>query len=447
MKNTYSEEKIIVLKKYIDYIKNTKANFTEQLKDGIIDIDEVREEKEKMNKKLEKLVLEVHPYAIAQMKGKDNRFCTTIRKEKEERKTIKKNSYEEIIEYLADFYAVKEKDKKITLRTMYPIWREFKENCTKKTSTIRRIEADWKRFYLGEDIIDKDLRTMTKNDITQWINKKILKDNIRDKKTFYNMLTIFKNIFEYCYTEELIEKNTFEKARYRKELLISYSKPLDESQVFNDEEVKNIIEQAFKEFENTPRTISYLAIPLLFQTGLRVGELVALETTDYDKEKKILHITKTESRSYKKREDGSLKFDGVIITEPKKTASIRDIPLTDEACRILDLIIKTNKDNRQSDGKYIFVYNNRRVQTASILKKIYKLCDELNIDKKSTHKIRKTTLSNMFDTCITEKIADISAISSFAGHTDQSTLLKHYTFSTKRAETRELMTKALNFGA
>lgn len=84
------------------------------------------------------------------------------------------------------------------------------------------------------------------------------------------------------------------------------------------EEVAGIVKQAFKEFQNTPETTAYLAIPLLFQTGLRCGELVVLETTDYDKENKILHITKSESRSYQKNEDGTLKFAGVIAAEPKK---------------------------------------------------------------------------------------------------------------------------------
>lgn len=446
LKNIYGEEKIIELKKYADLVEKTEISFNEQLKADIISIDEVREKRKLMNKKLEKLVLEIHPYSIKQMNGKDTRWCTTVKKEGCDRRIVKKNTYEELIQYLVDYYALKEVKKKVTLRTMYPVWRTFKESCTKKTSTIRRIEADWKRFYLNDPIIDKPLKDMSKNDITAWMNNKILKDGVRDSKTFYNMLTIFKNVFEYCYSEELIEKNTFEKATYRKELLHSYSKPLDESQVFTKEEVVSIVKQAFKEFQSTPRTTAYLAIPLLFQTGLRCGELVALETTDYDKENKILHITKSESRSYQKNEDSSLKFAGAIIDEPKKEASKRDIPLTDEACRILDMIILANEENKQSAGNYIFVYNNHRIQTASVLKKIYKLCDELGIDRKSTHKIRKTTLSTMLDTCLKNDIADISAVRYFAGHCDESTLLKNYIFSTRKEETRELVTKSLNFG-
>lgn len=445
MKNIYSEEKVIEFRKYVGIVEKAEISFTEQLKADIITLDEVREKRKRMNKKLEKLVLEMHPYSINQMKGADTRYYTTIRKENEPRKIIKKNSYEEVIDYLIDYYSLKETRKKITLRTMYPVWIAFKEKCTKKTSTIKRIEDDWKKFYLQDPIIDKDLRTMTRNDITEWINHKILVDGVTNKKAFYNMLTIFKNVFDYCYTEDIIEKNTFEKARYRKELLKDYSKPLDETQVFNDEEAKIVIQQAFIEFTKFPTTTSYLAIPLLFQTGLRIGELVALETTDYDKKKKLLHITKTESKSYIKKEDGSLKPNGTVINEPKKTASIRDIPLTDEACRILDMIIQANKDNNQSDGNYIFVSNNCRMKTAMVLRKIYRLCNILGIERKSTHKIRKTILSNMVDTCLKNNIADISAVREFAGHCDEGTLLKHYTFSTRKEETRDLATKALSF--
>ncbi len=446
MKNTYNECKVIEFRKYVNIVEKTEKSFDAQLEADIISFDEVREKRERMNKKLEKLVLEIHPYTINQMTGADTRWFTTVKKEGCDRKVIKKNTYEELIQYLIDYYALKEVKKPITLRTMYPVWRTFKESSTKKTSTIRRIEADWKRFYLNDPIIDKPLKDMSKNDISAWINNKILIDNVRDSKTFYNMLTIFKNVFDYCYSEELIEVNTFEKARYRKELLHSYTKPVDETQVFTKEEVESIVQQAFKEFQNSPKTTTYLAIPLLFQTGLRCGELVALETTDYDKENKILHISKTESRSYAKNADGTIRFDGVIITEPKKEASKRDIVLTDDACIILDMIIEANKDNMQSDGNYLFVYNNRRVQTASVLKKVYGLCEEVGIDKRSTHKIRKTTLSNMVDTCLKNNIADLSAIRDFAGHCDESTLLKNYIFSTKKQETKELVAKALNFG-
>lgn len=446
MKNNISADtKIIEFRTVVDKYKIIEDSLIEQQNCDIISIDEVREKRLLMNKKLEELVLNIHPYAFKQMTGKDTRWYTSIKKEGETRKIIKKNTYEELISFLIDYYSLKDKKKAVTLRTMYPVWIDYKKSSIKKTSTLRRIDADWRRFYLNDDIIDVPLADMTKNQISAWINSKIIHDGVVKSQVFYNMLTIFKNVFEYCYSEGLIPVNTFEKAKYRKELLEKYSKPLDETQVFTKAEVKDIVKLAFEKFDNDNRTTTYLAIALMFQTGLRCGEIVALKSTDYDEAKKTLHISKGETRTYAQNKDGSYTFTGYAIDTPKKMASVRTVPLTDEACKIISRIMQANEDNGQSDDNYLFVYNNHRVQTASVLKKIYSLCNELGFEQRSTHKIRKTVLSTMLNTCFKEDIADISAVRDFAGHVDENTLIKSYTFSTRKAETRDLAQKALNW--
>ena len=81
------------------------------------------------------------------------------------------------------------------------------------------------------------------------------------------------------------------------------------------------------------------------------------------------------------------------------------------------------------------------------MKRLYALCDELEIDRRSTHKIRKTTLSKMLDVCLKQDIADISAIRAVAGHVDETTLLKNYLFSTRKDEMPQLITTALSSDA
>lgn len=81
------------------------------------------------------------------------------------------------------------------------------------------------------------------------------------------------------------------------------------------------------------------------------------------------------------------------------------------------------------------------------MKRLYALCDELEIDRRSTHKIRKTTLSKMLDVCLKQDIADISAIRAVAGHVDETTLLKNYLFSTRKDEMPQLITTVLSSDA
>lgn len=273
-----------------------------------------------MKKNLEKLVLEIHPYSIKQMGGKDTRWCTTIKPEGGKRVIVKKNTYDEIIQKLVDFYALKEEKKPVTLRTMYPVWLNYKKSSTKKSSTLRRIDADWRKYYVNDGIVDIPLEKLTKNQISAWLNNKIVHEGIVKSQDFYNLVTIFKNVFEFCYSEGLIPENTYAKAKYRKELLIKYSKPLDESQVFNREQIVSIVNLAFDIYETNPRVTSYLGIALLFQTGLRVGELVSLKEEDFDPIKKTLYVHSSETRTYEQDADGTFIFSGVDVGTPQKSS-------------------------------------------------------------------------------------------------------------------------------
>jgi len=438
-----SSSKIIELKDYLNRCEEVEKGFESQLKAQIISVNEVREKREKMKKNLEKLVLEIHPYSFNQMKGKDTRWYTSVKKEGEDRKIIKKNSYEELIDYLIDYYGVSDAKKKTTLRTMYPVWRKHKINSTKKMGTISRIESDWKKYYVDDPIVDVPLEKMTTNQISEWLNQRIIKDGVSKKKKFYNMITIFKNIFAYCYEEGLIPTNTFDRVRYRTELLEDDDKPNDETQVYCNEERQKLIALAYNKFKEDNTKTFYLGIPLMFQTALRRGELVALKASDYDKETKTLRVCRSECCDFKEDENGVIVSNSCYVGEPKKKASIRVIELTDEACYIIETIIKANKANGQYDEDYLFVCDNERVHAWIIHKRLYKMCDELGMDRRSSHKIRKTVLSELVDGCIKDNISDISAIRGMAGHVDESTLMRNYVFSTKKDEMRQLVGKTL----
>ena len=64
---------------------------------------------------------------------------------------------------------------------------------------------------------------------------------------------------------------------------------------------------------------------LLFWTGIRIGELLALTLNDFDFEKKTLSVSKS-FQSIKGRE---------VITEPKTQKSKRVIPLPDKLCAVV----------------------------------------------------------------------------------------------------------------
>ena len=76
----------------------------------------------------------------------------------------------------------------------------------------------------------------------------------------------------------------------------------------------------------------------------------------------------------------------------------------------------------------------------TILKRIYKFCDEAFIEKRSPHKVRKTFASIL----VNDGIMDISEVAQLLGHVSEQTLINHYLYPTKSSETRrERLEKAL----
>lgn len=88
------------------------------------------------------------------------------------------------------------------------------------------------------------------------------------------------------------------------------------------------------------KPMSYYAFEMLFWTGIREGELLALTREDVDLEKKILHIRKSYQRLERKD----------YITEPKTEKSTRDINLPEFLCEELEdyfgMLYKCNNDTR-----------------------------------------------------------------------------------------------------
>ena len=71
---------------------------------------------------------------------------------------------------------------------------------------------------------------------------------------------------------------------------------------------------------------AFTAFEVLFWTGIREGELLALMPGDFDFGKGLLHITKS----------ASWKGGGVRISTPKTRNSVRDVPLLDPLRAVLE---------------------------------------------------------------------------------------------------------------
>lgn len=317
-------------------------------------------------------------------------------------------------------------------------FKELAETCLEKRnvqnheSTYKRLMASWNAYYLNEplsaSLLQKPVAKITSLDLREWAELLLKKHFPVDKKKFSRIFSIVNQTLEYASDEDiaLIPSNTWQKARKKlnKDLIVEKQTPLDEEQVFTDEErkkIKQMVHDDLKRYKQS--SASGLQVLFLFETGVRIGECCGLKWTDVK-----------DGRLYISRQ-----ADNNGVREWTKTVSgKRDIPLTTEAQKILDEVKKFN-DMHGYNHEWIFQSDNEkydyRLSYNSADRKLRKLCKRLGTVIKSPHKCRKTCISTLLD-CPT---LNDRTVQRFAGHRDISTTIQFYSFERKDKEQQALI--------
>lgn len=351
------------------------------------------------------------------------------------KRKIRKCSEEKLWDALAEWY-IDNSDRNITLEQLYEKWLNWK-TTPNNGANIQRIKYAWKSYYsdepLSRELLNKPFARITTLDLRNWAES-LMKKHLPDKKKFSRMFTIINQCYEYASDEDiaLVPENLWQRARKKlnKSLIVPKPTATDDSQVFTDEErrqLKQMIHEDLERYKKQP-TSAGLQILFLFETGLRIGECCGLKWSDIRGNR--LYIQKQANN------------DGVK-DKTKSASSFRDIPLTREALRILDEVKAYNEEHGYT-AEWIFQSNNPkydyRLSYNAADRKLRKLCARLDTVTKSPHKCRKTCISTLLDA---PEVND-RTVQRFAGHHDLATTYNYYNFERKsKQEQAEAIDKAL----
>lgn len=157
-----------------------------------------------------------------------------------------------------------------------------------------------------------------------------------------------------------------------------------------------------------------LGIALSMSTGIRIGELCALQWKDIDLEKRILTVRKTIQRIQCPTEVHRTK---VIITEPKSESSKRCIPIPNCAIDFL-------KKFMGKPEEYVLSGNVKPVEPRTMQYRFAKILKNVNLPSVHFHALRHIFAS----TCV--KLGfDIKALSEMLGHSSVEITLNRYVHS------------------
>ena len=156
---------------------------------------------------------------------------------------------------------------------------------------------------------------------------------------------------------------------------------------------------------------AYMAALLMLETGMRIGELMALEWGDIDWTRRCVRINKTMVRI------GDPKHS-FVQRGAKSFSSNRTIPLSKEAIRILEFVLK--RRSRVNE----FVLNNSHGDHLTyeyVRWKIHRACEEADVPYYGMHVFRHTFATNCY-----EKGCDVKILSKLLGHADVTVTYNTY---------------------
>lgn len=220
------------------------------------------------------------------------------------------------------------------------------------------------------------------------------------KSTVQNLVTLIKQMLKYAVKEGIWEEHPLEihfipaQANYKKN-------------VFTLEEQRLIIDSIYE----TPNFWKF-GIFLCLNSGLRIGELCALQWTDIDFQNRIVHINKTMQRVYNKQSEPKTK---ILISTPKTRTSMREIPLSKNTMRLIGQLPSLDVSG------YILTNSSKHMEPRTIRKHYNDFLKKLGIQPINFHCLRHT-----FATRCIENGADYKTVSELLGHSSINITLNLY---------------------
>lgn len=373
-----------------------------------------------------------HP--ITQGKGTDTRWSTRVpdKTKKDGRRLIRKATREEVENAVILFFMEQEQkvsSSNMTIEDCWQLWYNFKasHNRSLKTTSLKMFRSDRKRFLDGTTFSKRKISSLSEFDIEDYLVEQAERYHMTQKRVC-QLAGYVKGIFFVAYRNHIIDSNPWDRVSLREVVYPACYKPKcqpDEERILSDIQMHRVKKAVEAHLALEPSYLPDYAILIAQYTGMRAGELAALEWTDI--RDGCIHVTKSVRR---------------VITSDGQTTEIGDtknhkdraIPIGQKLSVILDQL-KAAQADMGIDSPYIL--DNGKLPTPNTLGKAAKRRGiEAGIDGSLTiHRIRRTVASRL------NAIYDRATVSHIMGHTEEVDA-RHYDYDTAQlADKQQTMDK------
>ena len=301
---------------------------------------------------------------------------------------------------------------------LYPLWRAYKIRVKEHLeSTAIRNDGCYRKYLKNADWIDRDISEIKPIEIRKWM-KITAADRAPTKHDFTNLHGIINGVFTFALDEGLVDEPIapFISGIGRNGRLFTPMKSqlpeYDATQVYTKEEAEKVLVQLRWDH------IVDLGIRLLFWTGLRIGELLALRWEDISEDYSEILVR----RRLTSQKEGD-RYIHPVLEGTKGKGSYRRVLIPPDVLE--PIILAARKLN--PDGAYIFTNKGDEPMTqGSYASRLRRICRWAGVDFKSLHKIRKTVVTELMDHHL-----PMPFIQSQVGHASAQTTENCYHFNNK----------------
>lgn len=338
-------------------------------------------------------------------KRKDGRWEGRVHKGRGKYISFYALSREEVEKKISELIKCSEKNKfKHNFVNLYTEWFEnIAVNIKESTACNYKMKA---KTHLIPYFNKINCSEITENHIREFVRQK--REEKLSDRYISDMIILLKSVFKYG-SVHYSYKNPFKIIKF------SFKKP-DEVTILDSEQCK-ILKNSIADDKNNTSA----AITLAMATGLRIGELCALQWKDIDLKKRIINVSKTIQR-IKNDKDG--KKTKIVITDPKTESSKRVIPIPECVVSVIEKL-------KAESNCYFISGKEKPTEPRTLQYRFSRILKNAKLPSVHFHSLR-----HVFATKCIQSGMDIKTLSELLGHSRIETTLNLYVHSsfTHKAE-------------
>lgn len=295
-----------------------------------------------------------------------------------------------------------------------------------KCQSIDRIECTWYRYYDSSELSKMTVSSITDRNIIDFLFAIKTSHPDISYKEFGRIMQIICGVLNYMHDMNMGGAPLHDWNKIKR--LVQVDKiptKHDFEYAIPEKDIKKLLDNVINQNIYPGKRSASLLLCMNFFLGLRIGELAALSWTDFDFERNIVHINKTESKFYERSEDGEKEGTMVykVVEDCKTIYSVRTIPILPEVKEIYDLLLQHHQEHNY-DSDYLCYDGNNTIMVRSLDRTLRKLCALCSIKYFNSHAIRKTFATTLHNHNVPTRV-----ISDILGHSEIGTTENCYILS------------------